>query len=98
MYVAALADFNLTILAPMSIGVAVGAVVISFCMSYLFKRFYAVTYSIVFGIFLTMIPNMLTEQCVLGWNGKSAVSVALLLVGFVVSFVLGKRKSRASAS
>lgn len=90
-YVAALAEFNLSILAPMVIGLAVGAVVISFCMSALFRRFYTATYSVIFGIFLAMIPNMLTENCVLGFNGESVLSIALLAAGFLVSYVLGKR-------
>jgi hypothetical protein len=36
-----------------------------------------------------MIPNMLTESCVLGWNGASVVSVAVLVLGFLVSWFLG---------
>ena len=36
-----------------------------------------------------MIPNMLNESCVLGWNAQSALSLALTLVGFAVSFYLG---------
>jgi len=36
-----------------------------------------------------MIPNMLNESCQLGWNGASVMSVVLMVVGFVVSFVLG---------
>ena len=93
MYVAALAEFDLSILAPMVIGLAVGAVVISFGMSALFRRFYTATYSVIFGIFLSMIPNMLNENCILGLNGASAGSILLLIAGFFVSFFLGKRES-----
>ena len=91
MYVAALAEIDLSILAPMVIGLAVGAVAISFGMSLLFKRFYTATYCVIFGIFLSMIPNMLNENCVLGLNVTSAVSIILLIAGFLVSFFLGKR-------
>lgn len=90
-YVAALAELNFSILLPMAIGLAAGAVIISFFMSFLFKRFYTATYSVIFGIFLTMIPNMLNENCVLGFNLTSAVSILLLIAGFFVSFLLGKR-------
>lgn len=89
MYVGALADFDTAILAPMIIGLALGAVGISFFMSLLFKRFYTVVYSIIFGIFLSMIPNMLSDNCVLGFNGASALSLVLLALGFLVSFYLG---------
>ncbi len=91
-YVAALADFDLTILAPMVIGLSVGAVAISFCMSILFKHFYTATYSVIFGIFLSMIPNMLNENCVLGLNRVSIISILLLIIGFLVSYFLGKRE------
>ena len=89
-YVAALADFDLAILLPMLIGLGVGAVVISFGMSTLFKRFYTATYSVIFGIFLSMIPNILSENCVLGFNSMSVISIFLLIVGFFVSYLLGK--------
>ncbi len=92
MYVAALADFDLRILLPMVLGLGVGAVAISFGMSRLFKHFYTATYSVIFGIFLSMIPNMLSENCVLGWNWMSVISIILLVLGFVVSYVLGRRK------
>lgn len=92
MYVAALADFDLSILLPMVVGLAVGAVAISFGMSRLFKYFYTATYSVIFGIFLSMIPNMLNERCVLGWNWASVIAIVLLILGFIVSFVLGRRK------
>ena len=90
--VAALAELALSVLGPMVIGLAAGAIAISFCMSTLFKRFYTATYSVIFGIFLSMIPNMLNENCVLGFNGASAVSLVLLVAGFLVSYFLGKRE------
>lgn len=92
MYVAALAAVDLSVLAPMVVGLAVGAVAISSVMSTLFKRFYTATYSVIFGIFLSMIPNMLNENCVLGMNITSAASIMLLIIGFFVSYFLGKRE------
>ena len=89
MYVAALANLNMTVLLPMVVGLALGAVAISFGMSWLFKRFYTATYSVIFGIFLSMIPNMLSENCVLGFNLPSVLSLLLLIAGFLVSFWLG---------
>lgn len=89
MYVAALANLQLRILLPMVLGLALGAVVISFGMSLLFRRFYTATFSVIFGIFLSMIPNMLSDNCVLGRNGMSVLSVVLLCIGFGVSFFLG---------
>lgn len=88
-YIHALAGLDLGILIPMAGGLACGAVGISFLMSTLFRLFYTGTYSVIFGIFLSMIPNMLNDNCSLGWNAESAVSLVLLAVGFCVSFYLG---------
>ena len=89
MYVSALANVDLAVLIPMVGGLAVGAVAISFSMSWLFKRFYTVSFSVIFGIFLSMIPNMLNESCVLGNNPESLVSVLVLILGFLISWYLG---------
>ena len=89
MYVHALATLEIGVLAPMVIGLAVGAMAISFGMSRLFQRFYTGTYCVIFGIFLTMIPNMLTESCVPGFNGQTAASFLLLVLGFGLSYWLG---------
>ena len=94
MYVHALAEFDTGILIPMVGGLAAGAVGISFVMSLLFKRFYTASFSVIFGIFLSMIPNMLNESCRLGFNVQSAVSVALLILGFGISWYLGSFPSR----
>ena len=91
-YVRSLAVLDLSVLLPMLIGLAIGGVGISFCMSTLFKRFYTATFSVVFGVFLSMIPNMLNESCVLGMNLESVLSLVLVAVGFVVSYVLGDIK------
>ena len=89
MYVSALANLDFSVLVPMVPGLVVGAIAISFGMSLLFKRFYTATYSIIFGIFLSMIPNMLTAECVLGFNGTSLLSLVLTVAGFALSFYLG---------
>lgn len=90
MYVGALANLDFQILIPMAAGLAVGAVLISYSMSWIFRRFYTASYSVIFGIFLAMIPNMLNESCVLGWNGISCLSVGLAAAGVLVSFFLGR--------
>lgn len=88
-YVHALAVFDLRVLLPMLIGLAAGAVVISFTMSLLFKKLYTLTFSVIFGIFLSMIPNMLNENCILRADLPSVISVIVMILGFLVSFILG---------
>ena len=89
MYVHALAVFETAVLLPMVMGLALGAVGISFVMSQLFKRFYTTTYSVIFGIFLSMIPNMLSDRCTLGFDGQSAIALVLMINGFLLSYYLG---------
>ena len=88
-YIQALAVLDLGILLPMLIGLAGGAVAISLIMSLLFKKFYTLTFSVIFGIFISMIPNMLNESCFLQWNLASVVCVVVLVLGFGVSYFLG---------
>lgn len=97
-YVRSLANFDLHVLLPMIPGLAAGAIGISLCMSFLFRRFYTATYSVIFGVFLSMIPHMLNENCTLGWNGTSAVSLLLLVAGFFVSWYLGKLEHKNTQS
>ncbi|MBQ3123282.1 MAG: DUF368 domain-containing protein [Firmicutes bacterium] len=95
-YISSLADFDVSVLAPMVIGVACGGIVISYLMSKLFSRYYTATFSIVFGLFLSMIPNILNETCVLALNVQSAVAIALMIIGFAVSFYLGVIEDKGS--
>lgn len=90
MYVRALADFEIHILIPMVLGLAAGAIALSFGMTWLFRRYYTVTFSVIFGVFLSMIPNMLNEKCVLARDFLSVASILLMCIGFTISFYLGK--------
>lgn len=92
LYVSALADFNLRILIPAALGVAVGALVISAGMNLLIKKAYTATFSVVFGMFLSIIPNMLNEKCAITSVGQGVAAVLLTIVGFCVSFYLGDIK------
>ena len=89
-YVRSLATLDFTVLIPMAIGLALGAVLISLCMGFLFRHFYTATYSVIFGLFLSMIPNMLNENCTLQLDLTGTISLALLVIGFLVSYYLGK--------
>ena len=92
LYVKSLASFDLSVLIPAGVGLVIGAVLISLLMSFLLKRFYTVTFSIIFGFFISIIPSVLSDNCRLGLNGTSAVSLILMLLGFLLSFYLGDIK------
>ena len=92
LYVGSIADFNLSILIPAGVGLVIGVLIISFIMSKLIKRFYTATFSVIFGLFISIIPNVLNSSCVLGANLASVISIILAIIGFGVSFFLGDIK------
>ena len=89
LYVSSLADFNLSVLLPAGVGVVLGALVISFVMNKLMSRFYTITFSIIFGLFLSIIPNVLNSSCKLAWDGRSVVAVIIAILGAAASFCFG---------
>ena len=89
LYVSSIADLNFSILIPAAFGLAIGVLVISFIINKLIKRFYTMTFSIIFGLFLSIIPNVLNSSCVLGFNINSVISIIMLIIGFAFSFFFG---------
>lgn len=89
LYVSSMADFNLSILIPAGFGLVAGAIVISLIMNFFIKRFYTMTFSIIFGLFISIIPNVLNESCSLGLNGASVLAILIAILGFILSFYLG---------
>ena len=84
------ANLNFSVLIPAAIGVGVSVLVISFAMSVLIKRFYTATFSIVFGLFISIIPSILDpSSCMPGMDVKTVISFILVPVGFLISFYLG---------
>ena len=71
---------------PTGVGLIIGVVLISTLINFLLKRYYTITFSVIFGLFISIIPKLLNESCVLGLNGKTAVSIVLMLIGFAFSF------------
>lgn len=93
LYVSSIADLNFSVLLPAGCGLVIGALLISLIMNTLVKRFYTATFSVIFGFFISIIPSVLNENCVLAMNGESVVSIILLILGFFISFFLGDVKT-----
>lgn len=86
LYVSSVAELNFAILIPAGIGLGIGALVISFIINKLIKNCYTMTFSVIFGLFLSIIPNVLNESCISGFN---IGSIFIVLIGFAFSFYLG---------
>ena len=91
-YVSSIANFNLQVLIPAGFGLIIGALIISFIINKLIKKYYTATFSIIFGLFLSIIPNVLNESCIIGLNSESLISIAVLIISFAVSYFLGNIK------
>lgn len=91
-YVNSIATINLSILIPAGIGLAIGALIISFLLNKLIEKHYTITFSVIFGLFLATIPNILNESCKLGLNASSVIAILCMIVGFGISYALGKLK------
>ena len=89
LYVSSLANLNFSVLIPAGVGLIIGAFAISIVINVLIKNFYTATFSIIFGLFISIIPSVLNENCVLELNASSIVSILLLIFGFLLSFYLG---------
>ena len=91
-YISALANFNLQILIPAAFGGVFGLIILSILMSFLLEKFYTMTFSVIFGFFISVIPSVLNEECAVGFNTQTLVSAILMILGFFLSFYLGDIK------
>ncbi len=89
LYVQSLAQLNLQVLLPACVGLVVGAAVISFVMNLLLKYAYTFTFSVIFGLFISIIPNVLGEHMVVDTFGQGVVAVSFALAGCLLSYYLG---------
>ena len=88
LYVSSLANFDLAILLPAGIGLVVGALAISFIMNLLLKKAYTITFSVIFGMFLSIIPNVLSGSCNIFSLSQGLLAAAFVVPGFAISFYL----------
>ncbi len=84
-------DLNFKVLLPAGVGLAVGGIAISLIFNKLFSKWYTGTYSVIFGLFISVILNFIFKECPRPQaNGATVVSVILLVVGFALSFTFSR--------
>ncbi len=81
---------DLSVLLPAGVGFIIGGIAISLLFNKLFSKWYTGTYSIIFGLFLSVILNFVFRECLApeifpAFDLRTLISVLLLLVGFAVS-------------
>lgn len=92
LYVSSLADLNMSILIPAGVGLVIGIFGISFIMKMLINKFYTMTFSIVFGLFISIIPNVLNSSNIITSMTDLWIAAGLIVFGFMFSFYLGDIK------
>lgn len=87
LWVSSLANLDFSVLLPASVGLFVGVVTVSWIINKLIARWYTLTFSLIFGLFLTTIPSVLEESCAPALDLRTLVSALLLLAGFAASLL-----------
>ena len=60
-------------------------------MSKLLDKAYTVTFSVIFGIFISMMPNIIKNDAG-GYYAPSFLAIVIVLLGFLFTFYLGDFK------
>lgn len=89
LYVSSIAHLDMAVLLPALIGLILGAAAISAIMNFLLKKAYTLTFSVIFGLFISIIPNILQDCYKINNFWEGAVAIAFALAGCLVSYYLG---------
>ncbi len=86
-WVSTLANFDFGVLIPAGVGLVVGVLIVSFVINKLIAKCYTLTFSIIFGLFISIIPKVLNETCVIQMNSRTIVSFILFVAGVMLSLM-----------
>ena len=89
LYLSSLAELDMQILLPALGGLILGALAISAIINLLIKKAYTVTFSVVFGLFLSVIPSVLNDACAVTTAAEGLMALGCILVGCLASWYLG---------
>ncbi|MCL2383614.1 MAG: DUF368 domain-containing protein [Oscillospiraceae bacterium] len=85
-------SFNLMVLIPVGLGVGIGVLVISFIMSKLLKKFYGITFSIIFGLYIAIITTKLSGHYLTEFSSEAVISIILVVVRSGINIYVRKAK------
>lgn len=90
LYVSSLANFDLNVLIPAAVGLALGAVVFSVTMNMLLQKIYTGTFSVIFGLFLSVVPSVvMNDSCYITSVPMGLIAVGFAVLGTLISLYLG---------
>ena len=88
-----LQNFDLSVVIPVGIGGLTGGLVIAYIMHKLLSKFYAIVFSVIFGIFVAMIPSVLGGIYLTTPNLEMAICIILVIVRNVNNIQFRKTKA-----
>ena len=86
-WVKSLANLDFTVLLPAALGLITGVLIVSYIINKLISRHYTMTFSVIFGLFLSIIPSVLNDSCVVGLDMKTFISFIILIISFALSLL-----------
>lgn len=89
LYVSSIANLDMGVLLPALMGLILGAAVISAGMNFLLKKAYTLTFSVIFGLFISIIPNVLQDCYKVESFWEGAVAISFAVAGCLISYYLG---------
>ncbi len=92
LWITSLSELDYNVLIPAGFGFALGALEISVAINRLIAKCYTATFSVIFGLFLSVVPNVLNSSCMLSFDISSLIAGVLFTIGFVLSLLFGKIK------
>lgn len=95
-----LRNIDLAVYIPAGIGVVVGGLILSAFINFMLKKQYTTTFSVLFGFFLSILPNILKNDdgafIALGMNTATYIGIALLIIGIIFSYFFSKLNQESS--
>lgn len=93
-----LKNIDLAVYIPAGFGIIAGAFILSILINKMIKKNYTATFSVLFGLFLSIIPSILktTEGSfiTLGNNMATYIGIILFIIGVIVSYFFGKLEQK----
>jgi len=89
MFLSALINMDISVLIPLGFGALVGVVIFAKLTNFLLKKFYSYTYYVILGLVAASVI-LVFPQIGLGFDVTSFVCVVLMLLGFALSYMLGR--------
>ena len=93
-YVSSVSNLVISVLIPALFGLGIGALIISYFMNKLLEKYHSIVFSIIFGLFIAIIPSVVEGNFNIGFNTTTYISFALTILGFIISFMLGKLEDK----